>query len=114
VTVQSGSRVVRTEATAYVRDGKEIRGSGAVKVLAVRAGAAVGIDVDRAVASQGWSVHITARTAGSSTLNSPVLRDQHHFSFDVGSATTTVVISEVGSGTSPQGLWLFTLEPTLP
>ena len=113
VTLQSGSRVVRDDATAYIRGGKEVRGSGAVKVLAVRAGASVGIDVDRSIADHGWSVHITARTSSQSTLDSPVLRGQHHFSFDVGSTATDVVVSQLGADGSPQGLWAFTIQPTL-
>lgn len=118
VTVQSGSRIVRDDATAYIRNGKEIRGSGPVKVLAVRAGAQVGIDVDGTIADHGWSVHITPRTSGSSsssanTLDSPLLKGQYHFTFDVGSTTTDIVIAEQGSGGQPQGLWAFTLQPSL-
>ena len=113
VTLQSGSRVVRDDATAYLRDGKEVRGSGAVKVLTVRAGASVGIDVDRSIADRGWSVHITARTSDRSTLDSPLLKGQHHFTFDVGSTATDVVVSQVGADGSPQGLWAFTIQPTL-
>jgi hypothetical protein len=113
VTLQSGSRVVRSSATVYVRDGKQINGSRAVKALAVHPGALVNIDVDRSLAKKGWSVHITTGSDGSSTLNSSVFHGQQHFSFSVGSATTDVVISEQGAGTTPAGLWAFTLQPTL-
>jgi hypothetical protein len=113
VTLQSGSRVVRDDATAYIRGGKEVRGSGAVKVLTTRAGDLVGIDVDRSIADRGWSVHITANGANQTTLNSPSLKGLHHFSFNVGSATTDVVVSELAADGSPQGLWAFTIQPTL-
>ena len=113
VTLQSGSRVVRADAAAYIRGGKEVRGSGAVKVLTVRAGASVGIDVDRSIADHGWSVHITTRGSTQSTLDSPLLKGQHHFSFDVGSASTDVVVSQLGADGSPQGIWAFTIQPTL-
>jgi hypothetical protein len=112
VTIQAGSRVVRDAATLYVRDGKQVRGSGAVKVLTLRPGAQVGIDVDRSIADRGWSVHITSR-ADNTTLNSPILKGQHHFAFNVGSSATDVVISEVGSTDLPTGLWAFALQPTL-
>lgn len=110
VTVQSGSRVVRDTATLYVRNGKQVRGSGAVKVLSVRPGALVGIDVDRTVADHGWSVFITTGSSSSSTVKSPILRG-HHFSFDVGSGVTDVVVSEQSSNGVPQGLWAFRLQP---
>lgn len=113
VTLQSGSRVVRSSATLYVRDGKRVTGKQPVKVLAVHPGALVGIDVDRALAAKGWSVHITSGTSSSSTLNSPVFHGQQHFSFNVGSAATDVVVSEQGSGSTPTGLWAFSLQPTL-
>jgi hypothetical protein len=116
VTVQSGSRSVHDEATAYVRDGKQVRGSTSAKVLRVRPGALVGIDVDSSIADSGWQVHITTQTGTGSTTStedSATLKGQHHFSFNVGSSTTQIVISESGTGTNPQGLWLFTLQPTL-
>ena len=116
VTVQSGSRSVHDEATAYVRDGKQVRSSTSAKVLRVRPGALVGIDVDGGIADSGWQVHITTQTgtgSTTSTQDSATLRDQHHFSFNVGSSITQIVISESGTGTTPQGLWLFTLQPTL-
>lgn len=118
VTLQSGARVVRSSATVYLQDGTQIRGSGSVKVLRARAGASVGIDVDHAIAARGWSVHITTRTTDPTTLpttlDSSVLTGQHHFAFDIGSATTDIVVSELGTGTIPQGLWLFSIQPTLP
>jgi hypothetical protein len=113
VTLQSGSRVVREAATLYVRDGRQVPGSRAVKVLTVRPGAVVGIDVDRSLADQGWAVHISTRTSNATTLNSPILKSQRHFSFDVGSSATDVVVSEQGAGGAPAGLWAFTLQPTL-
>ena len=113
VTLQSGSRVVRSSATVYVRDGRQVTGSRAVKALAVHPGALVNIDVDRSLSKKGWSVHITTGTDTGSTLNSAVFRGQQHFSFSVGSANTDVVISEQGSGSTPAGLWAFTLQPTL-
>lgn len=113
VTLQSGSRVVRSSATVYVRDGKQETGSRAVKALAVHPGALVNIDVDRSLADKGWSVHITTGSDSSGTLNSAVFHGQQHFSFSVGSATTDVVISEQGTGSTPAGLWAFTLQPTL-
>jgi hypothetical protein len=116
VTMQSGPRSVHDEATAYVRDGKQVRGSTSAKVLRVRPGALVGIDVDSSIADTGWQVHITTPTgtgSTTSTQDSAVLRGQHHFSFNVGAVTTQIVISEAGSGTDPQGLWFFTLQPTL-
>jgi hypothetical protein len=113
VTVQSGSRVVRASATLYDRGGKQVSGSRAVKVLAVHPGALVNIDVDRSVASRGWSVHITTGSAAGGTANSPVLHGQQHFSFNVGSVATDVVVSQQGTGSSPSGLWAFTLQPTL-
>jgi hypothetical protein len=115
VTLQSGSRSVHDEATAYIRDGKQTRGSTAAKVLKVRAGALVGIDVDSTIAEHGWAVHITTPEAsgtGTSTVDSPTLKG-HHFSFNVGSDTTQVVISEIGEGATPTGLWFFTLQPSL-
>ncbi len=115
VTIQSGTRVVRDDATVYLRNGHEVRGSGAVKVLTVRPGALVGIDVDGTIADHGWTVHITARTAKASdrtTLDSPLLKGQHHFTFDAGSETTDVVIAEQGGQGQAQGLWAFTLRPT--
>jgi hypothetical protein len=115
VTIQSGSRSVHDGATAYVRAGKQVRGSDAAKVLRVRPGALVGIDVDGTIADHGWSVHITTPAANgtSSTLDSATLKGQHHFSFNVGNGNTQIVISEIGTGTDPQGLWFFTLQPTL-
>lgn len=113
VTLQSGSRVVRSSATVYVRDGKQETGSRAVKALAVHPGALVNIDVDRSLANKGWSVHITTGSDSSATLNSAVFHGQQHFSFSVGSANTDVVISEQGTGSTPAGLWAFTLQPTL-
>jgi hypothetical protein len=115
VTLQSGSRSVHDTATAYLRDGKQARGSSSAKVLRVRPGALVGIDVDSTVADHGWSVHITTPTTSgtSSTLDTPTLKGQHHFSFNVGNGTTQIVVSENGAGTDPQGLWFFTLQPTL-
>jgi hypothetical protein len=116
VTIQSGARSVHDEATAYVRNGKEVRGSTSAKVLSVRPGALVGIDVDGKIADHGWSVHITTpgtKTGTTSTVDSSTLAGQHHFSFNVGSGTTQLVISENGTGASPQGLWFFTLQPTL-
>jgi hypothetical protein len=110
VTLQSGGKVVRSSATAYVRDGKQLAGNERVSVLKARPGASVGIDVDGSVAEKGWTVHITS---GSTTLNSSVLRKQNHFSFDVGSATTQIVVSELGQGTNPQALWVFSVQPTL-
>lgn len=115
VTLQSGSRSVHDESTAYIRDGKQSRGSGAAKVLKVRAGARVGIDVDSTIADHGWSVHITTPDpdgSGTATVDSPNLTS-HHFSFNVGSDTTQVVVSEVGEGATPKGLWFFTLQPSL-
>ncbi len=113
VTLQSGSRVVRADATLYVRDGKQTRSSGAVKVLKVRPGALVGIDVDGQLADHGWAVHITPRQTDATTLDSANLKGQHHFSFTVGSVATDIVVSEAGSGGSPAGLWAFQLQPTL-
>jgi hypothetical protein len=113
VTLQSGSRVVREAATLYVRDGRQVPGSRAVKVLTVRPGAVVGIDVDRSLADKGWAVHISTGTSNATTLNSPVLKGQHHFSFDVGNSATDVVVSEQGVGGAPGGLWAFTLRPSL-
>jgi hypothetical protein len=115
VTLQSGSRSVHDEATVYIRDGKQTRGSASAKVLKVRAGALVGIDVDSTIADHGWAVHITTPGAsgkGTATVDSPTLKG-HHFSFNVGSDTTQVVISEVGEGATPMGLWFFTLQPSL-
>jgi hypothetical protein len=114
VTIQSGSRSVHDVATAYLRGGKQVRGSTSAKVLRVRPGALVGIDVDGALADHGWSVHITTLAAKgtSNTLDSPTLKGQHHFSFNVGNGTTQIVISEDGAA-APQGLWFFTLQPTL-
>jgi hypothetical protein len=113
VTLQSGSRVVRSSATLYVRDGKQETGSRSVKALAVHPGALVNIDVDRSLSKKGWSVHITTGSDNSSTLDSAVFRGQQHFSFSVGSDNTDVVISEQGTGSTPAGLWAFTLQPTL-
>jgi hypothetical protein len=116
VTVQTGPRSVHDEATAYVRDGKQVRGSSSAKVLKARPGALVGIDVDSTIADHGWSVHITTpgTTANTTaTQDSATLSGQHHFSFNVGAVTTQIVISEVGSGSAPQGLWFFTIQPTL-
>lgn len=110
VTLQSGDNVVRASATAYVRGGKQLAGSDKVKVLKARPGASVGIDVDGSIARRGWTVHITT---GNTTLNSSVLRNQYHFAFNVGSTSTQVVVSELGAGTSPQGLWVFQVQPTL-
>jgi hypothetical protein len=110
VTLQSGDKVVRASATAYVRGGKQLAGSDKVKLLKARPGALVGIDVDGSIARRGWTVHITT---GSTTLNSSTLTNQHHFSFNVGSTTTQIVVSELGAGTSPQGLWVFQVQPTL-
>ncbi len=112
VTVQSGSRVVRASAAVYERGGKQITGSRGVKVLKVHPGAVVNIDVDQSIADKGWSVHITTGASSSGTVNSPVLH-QPHFSFDVGSASSDVVVSQQGSGSTPGGLWAFTLQPTL-
>jgi hypothetical protein len=100
----------------YIRNGKQVRGSDAAKVLRVRPGALVGIDVDGTIADHGWSVHITTpgtTTGSTTTVDSATLRGQHHFSFNVSGSTTQIVISEVGDGTTPQGLWFFTLQPTL-
>jgi hypothetical protein len=113
VTLQSGSRVVRSSATVYVRDGKQVNGSRAVKSLAVHPGALVNIDVDRSLSKKGWSVHITTGADSTSTLNSAVFRGKQHFSFSVGSENTDVVISEQGTGSTPGGLWAFTLQPSL-
>ena len=113
VTLQSGGISVRSTATAYVRNGRQVASTERVTVLRARAGATVGIDVDHGLADKGWSVHITPRTTNATTLDSPSLKGQHHFSFQVGSVTTQVVISEVGAGTTPQGLWVFAVSPTL-
>lgn len=113
VTLQAGGISVRSTATAYVRNGKQVSSTDRVKVLKARPGATVGIDVDHGLAEKGWSVHITPRTTNATTLDSPSLKGQHHFSFQVGSVTTQVVVSEVGTGTTPQGLWVFAVEPTL-
>ncbi len=110
VTLQSGNNVVRASATAYNSGGKQLAGSDKVKVLKARPGAPVGIDVDGSIARSGWTVHITT---GSTTLNSSVLNNQYHFSFDVGSTATQVVVSELGSGSTPKGLWVFQVQPTL-
>jgi hypothetical protein len=112
VTLQSGTRVVRASATVYERGGKQISGTRAVKVLKVHPGALVNIDVDRSLADKGWSFHITSGTSSSDTVNSPVLHVSH-LSFNFGSATSDVVISKQGTGSTPGGLWAFTLQPTL-
>jgi 3D (Asp-Asp-Asp) domain-containing protein len=116
VTLQSGSRSMHAEATAYVRDGRQTRGSTSSKVLLVRPGALVGIDVDGSIADAGWQVHITTPTgtgSTTSTQDSSTLKGQHHFAFNVGAVTTQIVISELGSGSTPKGLWFFTLQPSL-
>ena len=56
VTVQSGSTVVKANATTYVRDGKVQRYAQDVPVLPVRLGDRVNIDVERNLAAQGWFV----------------------------------------------------------
>lgn len=112
VTLQSGSRAVRATATVYVRGGKQITASHGVKVLKVHPGDHVNIDVDKSIASKGWSATITSGTSKSDTVTTPVLHLQH-FSFDAGSAASDVVIAQKGSGSSPSGLWAFTLSPVL-
>jgi hypothetical protein len=117
VTLQSGARSVHSEATLYVRDGKQVRSKQSVTVLRTHPGETVGIDVDRAVADKGWQVHITTGTAGSTAsdanvFNSGVLK-VHHYAFEVGATVTDVVISEVGDGGTPTGLWAFSVQPTL-
>jgi hypothetical protein len=113
VTLQAGSRVVRADATAYVRDGKQVRSDGAVKVLQTYPGSQVGIDVDRSIADHNWSVHITTRSSGATTFDSPNLRGTYHYFFEVGSQTTDVVVSQLGADGSPVGLWAFSVQPTL-
>jgi hypothetical protein len=112
VTLQSGSRAVRASATVYERGGRQITGSHAVKVLKVHPGDHVNVDVDKSLADKGWSVTITSGTSKNDTVTTPVLHQQN-FSFGAGSATSDVVISERGSGTTPSGLWAFTLQPIL-
>ena len=112
VTLQSGTRSVRAEATVYFRDGKEVRNSPEVTVLRTHPGQTVGIDVDRELAAKGWQVHITTGTGGSSVFNSGILKS-HHYSFEVGAQATDVVVSEVGSTGTPTGLWAFSVQPTL-
>ena len=113
VTLQSGSRSVRAEATAYVRDGHEVRSGGAITVLRTFPGSDVGVDVDRSIADRGWSVHIVTRGTDSSTFDSANLKGSHHYSFVVGGAPTDVVISQLNADNSPSGLWTFTIAPTL-
>jgi hypothetical protein len=113
VTLQSGKRVVRADATAYVRDGKQIRSDGAVKVLLAYPGSRVGIDVDGSIAEKNWSVHITSRGSGATTFDSPNLSGSYHYYFEVGSETTDVVVSQIGADGSPTGLWAFSVQPTL-
>jgi hypothetical protein len=56
VTVQSGSRVVKANATTYVRDGEVKQYTQDVPVLPVHLGDRVNIDVERNLAAQGWFV----------------------------------------------------------
>lgn len=112
VSLQSGSRVVRASATVYERGGKQITLSRGVKVLKVHPGDRVNIDVDKSVASKGWSLTVTSGTSKNDTVTTPVLHLQH-FSFDAGSAASDVVIAQKGTGSSPSGLWAFTLQPSL-
>ncbi len=112
VTLQSGTRSVRAEATLYIRDGKQVHSSAEVTVLRTHPGQTVGIDVDRDLAAKGWQVHITTGTSGSSVFNSGVLKS-HHYSFEVGAQATDVVVSEIGSTGTPTGLWAFSVQPTL-
>lgn len=112
VTLQSGSRAVRASAAVYDRGSKQVIGTRDVKSLKVHPGAVVNIDVDRSIAAKGWTVHVTTGNKGEDTVDSPVLH-QPHFSFNVGSFNSDVVISQLGSGKTPSGLWAFTLQPSL-
>ena len=112
VTLQSGTKSVRAEATYYERDGKQVRTSDEVTVLKTHPGSTVGVDVDRDLAAKGWQVHITTGTDGANVFNSGVLKN-HHYSFEVGATVTEVVISELGGSGRPTGLWAFQIQPTL-
>ncbi len=56
VTVQSGSNVVKANATTYLRDGQVKRYTQDVPVLPVHLGDRINIDVERNLAAQGWFV----------------------------------------------------------
>ena len=108
VTVQSGSKVVKANATTYVRDGKVQRFTQDVPVLPVHQGDKINIDVERNLAAQGWLV------AFEGVQVTPVLKD-HAASVWVpeftrqGTLTMRVFAAPAAPGGDASGQWVFQL-----
>ena len=109
VTVQTGSRTVRSQAVQYQLDGKTVTGRGGVKVLDVQAGQTINISVDRDTASAGWVVLL-----GGQKISPLLSHEKHTFSFQApgfsgGSDATLAVFQQPPNGGPAAGSWLFTL-----
>ena len=108
VTVQSGSTVVKANATTYVRDGKVQQFSRDVPVLPVHQGDQINIDVERNLAAQGWLV------AFEGVRVTPVLKD-HAASLWVpqftqaGTLTMRVFAAPSSPNGDATGQWVFQL-----
>ncbi|MGZ4665176.1 MAG: hypothetical protein ACXV5Q_09095 [Frankiaceae bacterium] len=108
VTVQSGSTVVKANATTYVRDGEVKRSTQDVPVLPVHQGDKINIDVERNLAAQGWLV------AFEGVQVTPVLKD-HAASVWVpqftqqGTLTMRVFAAPATPNGDARGQWVFQL-----
>lgn len=109
VTVQSGGTTLRSFAVNYQLDGKTVTSRAGAKVLRVRAGDNVNIDVDRQTAKAGWVVLLGGQKI------SPVLSgDTHHFAFlapgfSGGAEAPLAIFQQPPDGGPAAGSWVFTL-----
>jgi hypothetical protein len=119
VTLVSGGQSVYTEANVYcfeedktIEDGKCAERAQGPTRLEVRPGERVGVDVGKDLVERGWRIQLGP---GDNAENvSPVLEDQHYFTFtapglpEEGAAFTVFTVNEEEETT---GRWLFQLVP---
>lgn len=97
VTVSSGSGSDHVEATVYCRDGQTVKKQDCVQhldrvaLVKVKAGDAVGIDVDSALAKHGWILYDTGQNARSA------VQDTHYFTYTPDFRQNPVINLEVRS-----------------
>lgn len=118
VTLVSGGQSVYSEANTWCfEEGQTIEGgecaerAEGVTRLEVRPGETVGVDVGKELVQRGWRVQLGTGEEQGNT--SPVLEDQHYFTFEApglppeGAPFTVVTVGEAGVS----GEWRFLLTP---
>jgi hypothetical protein len=120
VTLVSGGATVHTESTTYCRAGQSVANNNCVQhtgrdrigVLRVQQGAVLGIDVDKALAKNGWFLYDADAKARSE------VQDTHYFSYtpDFSNRPTLGIINleirstdRVADDAQVTGVWRFQL-----